>query len=73
MRPLSKTDLRRSRPAMHPPERVQHTSTGAAEEALLFGESGIANANTVAAPSKTGEIIARHSVVPEPIQRKPMA
>ena len=39
MRPLSKTDLRRRHPALHPPERVQHTPTGAAEEALLFGET----------------------------------
>ena len=39
MRPLSKTDLRRRRPVPHPPERVPSTPTGAAEEALLFGES----------------------------------
>ena len=51
MRPRSKTDLRRSRPVPHPPERVQHTPTGAVEEALLFGESPPA----IPAPSPHGQ------------------
>ena len=39
MRPHSKTDLRRSRPALRPPEPAPRTATGEAEEALLFGEA----------------------------------
>lgn len=39
MRPLSKTDLRRSRPALSPPQPVPRVSTGTDEEAMLFGET----------------------------------
>ena len=35
----SKTDLRRRHPALRPPPAAPCTATGAAEEALLFGES----------------------------------
>jgi hypothetical protein len=39
MRPLSKTDLRRSRPALRPPQPAPRNATGPDEEALLFGET----------------------------------
>lgn len=39
MRPLSKTDLRRGRPGLPAPVRKPQTATGAAEEALLLGDT----------------------------------
>ncbi len=67
MRPLSKTDLRRSRPALHPPQPVHRTTTGAAEEALLFGESP--RAIPPPAPLKqeaTGDAVSQ-DIPPDPI------
>ena len=39
MRHLSKTDLRRRRPLDRPTQPLPSPGTGAAEEALLFGET----------------------------------